>query len=76
MPKFNEPAPPEPTPDPLLVRMDEAVRLSGWSRNTIYRCAMKGQLRLVKHGRTTGVDYASLKALIASLPEARLTNAA
>ncbi len=50
--------------------------ISGLSRSTLYRAAMDGRLRLVKAGRSTLVDYASLRALLDGLPAAQLTNAA
>ncbi len=67
---------PEPEGEPLAIRLDRAAYLSAMSRNTLYRHAMAGRLRLIKAGRHTLVDYPSLKALVASLPAARLTNAA
>ena len=56
--------------DPLAVTMNEALRLSGFSRSEIYRRATRGTLILLKCNNRTLVDYASLKANIADLPRA------
>jgi hypothetical protein len=65
---------PHPTdagaPRPLAQRVAEASSLSGLSRSAIYREAARGRIVLLKHGRTTLVDMASLRAFLASLPPA------
>jgi hypothetical protein len=62
------PAPPQP--DPLTVRIPEAERISGLSRSEIYRRAGRGEIVLLKCGKSTLVDMASLRAAVASLPRA------
>jgi excisionase family DNA binding protein len=57
-----------PAPDPILVRIHEACRISGLSRSAIYKLNRAEQLKFRKFGRTTLVDYTSLKAAIARLP--------
>ena len=61
---------------PILVPIRKAVEISGLSRSTIYLRAKAGELTLKKAGKTTLVDYASLRALLDSLPSAQLKNAA
>jgi hypothetical protein len=48
--------------------MPEAVRISGLSRSALYRLNQAELLKFRKFGRTTLVDFASLKAAIAALP--------
>jgi excisionase family DNA binding protein len=52
--------------DPITVSM------TGLSRSTLYRQASAGRLKMLKFGRSTLVDYASLRALLDSLPPADL----
>lgn len=74
------PVHPEPKPvgpftisaDILAAPMLRAVALSGLSRSGIYRAAAEGRIRLVKAGRTTLVDMASVRSFIASLPAAQI----
>ena len=61
---------------PILVPIRKAVEISGLSRSTIYLRAKAGELTLKKAGKTTLVDYASLRALLDGLPTARLKAAA
>ncbi len=56
--------------EPLAVRIPDARRLSGFSRSEIYRRASRGEIVLLKCGRTTLVDVTSLREAIASLPRA------
>ena len=65
-------APAAPTPDPLAVRLPEAVRISGFSRSEIYRRAGRGEIVLLKCGKSTLVDMASLRAAVTSLPRAAI----
>ena len=58
------------TRQPLAQRIPDASSLSGLSRSAIYRAAARGQIVLLKHGRTTLVDMASLRAFLAGLPHA------
>jgi len=62
--------------EPLYVPFKRAVEISGLGKSTLYRAAMDGRLRLVKHGRSTLAEYRSLRALMDSLPAAQLRNAA
>lgn len=57
---------------PLAASIPEAVRLSGLSRSAIYREAGAGRIRLLKLGRTTLVDMASVRAFLDTLPPARI----
>lgn len=54
----------ERTVEPLTVRISTAVRITGLSRSRIYELIQSGDLEIVKVGRTTLVQYASLKALV------------
>lgn len=68
--------PPTSTPpdgtavEPLAVPLSKAPAVTGLSRSSIYRHAQAGRLTLLKSGRTTLVDMASARALLASLPRA------
>jgi excisionase family DNA binding protein len=44
----------------------------GISRSTIYRLAAVGDIRMVKVGRTTLVDFTSVRAFLAQAPAAVL----
>jgi hypothetical protein len=57
-------------PKPWAQRIAEASSISGLSRSGIYREAANGRIVLLKHGRTTLVDMASLRAFLAGLPRA------
>ena len=57
-------------PQLLAQRIAEASSASGLSRSAIYREAARGSIVLLKHGRTTLVDMASLRAFLAGLPRA------
>jgi len=54
----------------LAAPIRQACALSGLSRSSLYRAAAAGRIRLLKHGRSSLVDMASLRAFIAGLPEA------
>ncbi len=58
--------------EPLALPIMVAVVVSGLSRSAIYREAGNGRIKLMKLGRTTLVDMASLKAFLASLPAANI----
>ena len=51
--------------EPLTVRIATAVRITGISRSRIYELIQSGDLDVVKVGRATLRQYASLKALTA-----------
>ena len=57
-----------PAPDPILLRISEASRVSGLSRSSLYKLNRAELLKFRKFGRTTLVDFASLRAAIARLP--------
>ena len=63
-------APDTPALYPLALRMPEATRTSGLSRSEIYRRAGRGEIILLKSGRSTLVEYHSLRRAVASLPRA------
>lgn len=51
-----------------MLPLPRAVQATGLSRSGIYRAAARGQIRLVKCGRTTMVDMVSVREFIAGLP--------
>ena len=51
--------------EPLAIRVDEAERISGLDRVTLYRLNAKGKLIFRKAGRRTLVDYPSLRQCLA-----------
>ena len=55
-----------------FARIPETCRRFGLSRSRLYREATAGNVRFLKLGAATVVDLASVRALMASLPEARL----
>jgi len=57
-------------PSIMTAPIRQACLLSGLSRSSLYRAAAAGRIRLLKHGRSSLVDMASLRAFIAGLPEA------
>ena len=57
---------------PIAVRIPDAIRIAGLSRSEIYRRAGRGELILLKCGRSTLVQFRSLQALMASLPRASI----
>ncbi len=56
--------------DPIAVRIPEAQRISGFSRSELYRRAGRGEIIFLKCGKSTLVDFHSLRAVMASLPRA------
>jgi hypothetical protein len=60
------------SPDPIAVRIPAACRLSGWSRSELYRRAGRGEVVIVKAGRSSLVLYDSLRAAIEALPRATI----
>ncbi|TDG30609.1 helix-turn-helix domain-containing protein [Paracraurococcus ruber] len=50
--------------EPLSHTLNDAARITGLSRSTLYRHAAAGRLRLLKCGGRTLVDAASLRALV------------
>ena len=58
--------------DVLAAPMQRATALSGLSRSGIYRAAAEGKIKLLKFGRTTLVDMASVRDFLAALPAAQI----
>ena len=56
----------------LAAPIRRACMLSGLSRSAIYRAASAGHIRLLKNGRSSLVDMASVRAYLAELPVARI----
>jgi excisionase family DNA binding protein len=54
----------ERIPEPLSVRIPEAVKLTGISRSRLYELIQEGDLEIVKVGRSTLIPYRCLKALV------------
>ncbi len=65
-----------PAHEALAIRMSDAPAILGTSKSTIYKLAAKGQLRLVKLGRTTLIDGDSARSLLKRLPQVELRGAA
>jgi len=63
---------PSPQSAPLAVRIPEATRISGFSRSEIYRRAGRGEIILLKCGKSTLVDMASLRSAVSTLPRAAI----
>lgn len=55
---------------PEFGRISMACQMFGYSRSSLYRDAAQGHIRLIKRGRTTLVYFASVRAYLATLPEA------
>ncbi len=60
---------------PLMVPLPQAPAVTGLSRSALYRAAGRGEIRLVKLGRSTLVDLASVRAFLTSLPDAKVRTA-
>jgi hypothetical protein len=58
--------------EPIAVRVPKAMQLVGVSRTQLYRLAGRGEIILLKCGRSTLVEYRSLRRLITSLPRASI----
>ena len=69
---------PHPMPPATAVVPAEAGTIAdararfGIPRSTLYRLASSGHVRMVKLGRTTLVDFGSVRAFLASAPAAAL----
>lgn len=59
-------------PSPEMVPLPRAPGIFGLSRSHIYRLAAEGRIRLLKAGARTLVDAASVRAYLATLPEASI----
>ena len=53
---------------PELIRIPEALRISGISRASLYREQAAGRIVFRKYGRATLGDVASLRAFMAAMP--------
>jgi hypothetical protein len=62
-------------PAPEMVPLPKAPALFGISRSGFYRLAGEGKVRLLKAGGRTLVCCASVRAYLATLPEAKLSAA-
>ena len=58
--------------DVIAAPLNRACALSGLSRSGIYRAAAEGKIKLIKAGRTTLVDMASVRHFLADLPSAQI----
>lgn len=61
-----------PNAMPLAVPLPHAPTVTGLSRSTIYREAARGNIKLLKVGRSTLVCMDSVRAFLASLPAAAI----
>ncbi|BDG74080.1 helix-turn-helix domain-containing protein [Roseomonas fluvialis] len=59
-------------PSPEMVPLPRAPAIFGLSRSHLYRLAAEGRIRLLKAGARTLVDCASVRAFLATLPEASI----
>jgi hypothetical protein len=57
---------------PLALPLAAAVTVSGLSRSALYRAAGRGDVILLKCGRSTLVDMASMRTYLAGLPRASI----
>lgn len=56
----------------LAVSLKKACDMTGVSRSTFYRLVGAGRVRLLKVGRRSLVDMASLRAFLAAAPLAEI----
>jgi hypothetical protein len=59
--------------EPLTVTIPTATARTGLSRSSLYRLAGARQIKMVKSGRTTLIDWASLKSRQGNLPTAEIS---
>jgi hypothetical protein len=55
---------------PMAISLDQAIRVSGFSRSELYRRLRSGEIVGLKNGRTLLIDVQSLQQCVASLPRA------
>lgn len=55
---------PAPFPDPIAVRIPEAMRLTGIGRSKLYELIASGDIETAKVGTCTLITFASLRKLI------------
>jgi hypothetical protein len=53
---------------PVTMKLQNAVQVYDQSRSTIYRLAAKGEIQLVKSGRSTLLVVQSMEDRLANLP--------
>jgi excisionase family DNA binding protein len=73
-PKWRQSDPPAAdlgAPQPISVRVPEAVRLTGISRSRLYELMRSGEIEHVKVGRSTLIPYCGLTTFIDQLRAAR-----
>jgi hypothetical protein len=58
--------PPPPVGEPLAYRVNDASRISGLGRTTLYKLHTEGKLAMIKIAGRTLIPADSLKALIQS----------
>jgi excisionase family DNA binding protein len=63
-PRRPSPSPREPYASPITHTLNDAARITGLSRSTLYRHAAAGRLRMVRVGGRTLVDAVSLRVLV------------
>jgi hypothetical protein len=61
-----------PMAEPIALPIPAARAITGLSRSGIYREAGKGNIVLLKNGRSTLVCMTSVRRFLASLPRARV----
>jgi ACT domain-containing protein len=59
----------QPTPTPITMKVNSAVKSSGLSRATLYRLKDSGDIRFLKSGRTNLIDVQSFISYLRSLPD-------
>lgn len=57
-------SPPPTAHEPIAYRIEDAMRVIGLGRTSLYALANEGKLRMVKVAGRTLVDAASLRALV------------
>lgn len=62
--KQPEPETEKAPAEPMTVRIDAAMRLTGISRSKLYELIQAGRLDTIKVGRVNLIQYSSLKKLV------------
>lgn len=62
--------------EPILLRVEEAARLLGYGRSTVYEMITNGELAAIRRGRTTRIPRKALdewvsRALTAAAPQTK-----
>lgn len=55
-------------PEPLAYRLDDAVRVLGVSRSSLYELAKAGKLKMIRIAGRALVDAESMRILVSSAP--------